>query len=137
MKEIKEEVREEVKLGDIAVNEAVKEETVVEEKKLELNEESIKEWKNQHGKIFRTIIGDEVFIWRKLKRKEYVSIMSSASEIDNNVRVYERQELIVSNATIFPYNIKEIIESDAGIATCLADEIILKSGFEVISTEEL
>lgn len=140
MREIKEEVKEEakkeVKLGDaeLSQQEVVQEEV---EKRLELNEESIKIWKSQHGKVFRTIIGDEVFIWRKLKRKEYVSIMSTASEVDTNTRIYERQEMIVSNAIIFPYNINEVIESDAGVATCLADEIILKSGFEVISTEEL
>ncbi len=138
MREIKEEVKKEVKLGDVDLNqqEVIKEEAVAE-KRLELNEESIKIWKEQYGKVFRTIIGDEVFIWRKLKRKEYVSIMSTASEIDTNTRIYERQEMIVSNAIIFPYNINEVMESDAGVATCLADEIILKSGFEVISTEEL
>jgi hypothetical protein len=103
-----------------------------------INQQQIDEWKAQYGKIFKTSIGDDIVIWRKLRRKEYVHIMSQeATEGVEGDKVYARQDLIVAAVALFPENIEALIAENAGLATCVADEIILKSGFDLTNTEEL
>ncbi len=113
----------------------------VEQNKEVVSKEMISEWKKQWGKIFKTVVGEETFIWRKLKRKEYVEIMSLIQETPEGEvvagRIYYRQEKITEAVVLFPENILEKIESDAGLATCIADEVIIKSGFDMKPTEEL
>ena len=117
----------------------------MEEQKLEeqepsektVSQQQIAEWKMEWGKIFKTSIGNQPFIWRKLKRKEYVNIMSSGEGTMEAEKFYERQEMIAQATVLFPENIEEVIEDDAGVATALADEILLKSGFDITTTEEL
>ena len=100
--------------------------------------EKIKAWKKEHGKVYKTTIGKEEYYWRKLKRKEYVSLMSTAkADEDSNAHIYQRQELIVAATVLYPEDIQNLIENDAGLATNLADEVILKSGFDMPTTEEL
>ncbi|WP_312339220.1 hypothetical protein [Anaerospora hongkongensis] len=103
-----------------------------------LNQEQIEEWKAQYGRIFKTTIGDDVVIWRKLKRREYVHIMSQeATDGIAGDKVYARQDLIVAAVALYPENIKDLIADNAGLATCVADEVILKSGFDITDTQEL
>lgn len=109
-------------------------------KNVVLNDQQIQEWKRKWGKIYKTTIDGEVYIWRKLKRKEYVQIMSDA-DIDNEEtvgnRIYHRQEQIAKAVVLYPVDIEKRIEENAGLATSLSDEVVLRSGFDVAETEEL
>ena len=103
-----------------------------------VNEQDIKAWKDQWGKIFKSVIDDETFIWRQLRRKEYVEIMSVKAEVGfETEKIYERQDSIAKLVVLFPSDVETVIESKAGFATTIADEVILKSGFEISSTEAL
>lgn len=103
-----------------------------------INQQQIDEWKAKFGKIYKTSVGDDVVIWRKLRRKEYVYIMSpEATDGAEGDKVYAKQDLIVSAVALFPENIEELITENAGFATCVAEEIIIKSGFDLTNTEEL
>lgn len=103
-----------------------------------LNQQQIDEWKAQYGKIFKTSVGDDVIIWRKLRRKEYVQIMSQDATRDaEGDKIYTRQDLIVATVALYPENIEVLIADNAGFATCVSDEVILKSGFDLANTEEL
>lgn len=103
-----------------------------------LNQQQIDEWKVQYGKVFKTTVGEDAVIWRKLKRREYVHIMSqeATEEVDGD-KVYARQDMIVAAVALYPENIQELIADNAGLATCVADEVILKSGFDITETQEL
>jgi hypothetical protein len=108
----------------------------------ELTDKQIQAWKKQHGKIFKTTVGGEAYIWRKLKRKEYVEIMSNAEVAEEGEevlgsRIYLRQERITKLVVLHPADIEQRIEEHAGLATSISDEVILKSGFDVAATEEL
>ena len=108
------------------------------EMKEALNQQQVDAWKAEHGKIFKTSVGDDVVIWRKLRRKEYVYIMSKEATAEAaGDKVYARQDLIVATAALYPENVQDLIDDNAGFATCVADEIILKSGFDLSDTEEL
>lgn len=98
----------------------------------------IQAWKAEHGKVFKTVIDGEDYIWRKLKRKEYVALMSVKSEEEDlDARIYERQEEIAKLVILFPENITELVEENAGLATTIADEVIARSGFGITETQEL
>jgi hypothetical protein len=52
-------------------------------------------------------------------------------------KIYERQEKITATVILYPENIGELIADNAGLATTISDEVILKSGFELETTEEI
>lgn len=112
---------------------------VSSETKEEFNEQqAIQKWKAEYGKIYKSIIDEEIYIWRKLKRKEYVQIMSNKSvEGQEDEAIYGRQDTIAETVVLFPSSIKELLENNAGLGTTIADEVLLKSGFELSGTVEL
>lgn len=112
------------------------------------NEEAISktkivEWKEKYGKVFKTIIGDQEFIWRTVRRKEYVELIKSNSDMLKNETpetdilaiqdelYYRRQEDIVLASILSPgpEEMKQLIEEQGGLASALSDEIMDKSGF--------
>ena len=101
--------------------------------------EKINAWKAEHGKIFKTTIDGDEYIWRKLKRKEYVEIMATQENTDKDIDqvIYARQEKIAKMPVLYPDTIEEDLEKNAGLATTLADEVIAKSGFGNFETQEL
>lgn len=123
--------------------EQVQEEAVVHEQpeaapaEIELTDEQIAAWKAEHGKIFKTTIDGETYIWRRLKRREYVDAMSYRSEENPDANVYLRQNIIASIVTLYPTDMAWRIEEYAGLAGEISDRAILKSGFDASETEEL
>jgi len=105
--------------------------------KIELTNEQIATWKAEHGKVFKTVIDDETYIWRRLRRREYVDAMSYRSEENPDANVYLRQNIIASIVTLYPSDMSERIEEYAGLAGEISDRAILKSGFDASETEEL
>lgn len=96
----------------------------------------IETWKDKYRHIYKTTIGDISVIWRKLRRKEYVETM--VEKVDSqDTKIFDRQDEICRLCVLFPENINEIIEENGGISGAIADEILLKSGFDVSETEEL
>ena len=107
--------------------------------------------KKKYGRVYKTIIADEVIIWRLLKRSEFKEVMSKVvyrqefaedeegnliyDENGNNVMVdiededltYEmRQEEIAKAVIIHPVG---IVENMAAVADIISTECMLKSGF--------
>lgn len=107
--------------------------------------------KKKHGRVYKTIIADEVIIWRLLKRSEFKEVMNKIvyrqefaedeegnliyDENGNNVMVdiededltYEmRQEEIAKAVIIYPVG---IVENMAAVADIISTECMLKSGF--------
>jgi len=105
--------------------------------KIELTNEQIAAWKAEHGKVFKTVIDDETYIWRRLRRREYVDAMSYRSEENPDANVYLRQNIIAGIVTLYPSDMSERIEEYAGLAGEISDRAILKSGFDASETEEL
>ena len=98
----------------------------------------IAEWKKSFGKIYKTVIDGDDFIWKRINRSDYTRIMTEVVDDDSDIRYYKRQEEITKSIILYPENIDELIEQNAGLATTLSSEALDKSGFEVVSkTEEL
>ena len=112
----------------------------------------IEKAKKRYGKVYKTIIADEVIVWRKLKRSEYKEIMSlivyneeqqfdeeGNPLLDENGNIvvdinededatYDlRQEEIAKAVILYPSI--SIVEDMAAIADIISTECMIKSGF--------
>ena len=101
-----------------------------------LTETQINDWKKQYGKIYKSIVGDEVVIFRKIKRSEYMQAMT---DIDNEdpMKVFLRQDMITKMTTLYPNNIDQLIEENGALSTVISNEVLGKSGFDLLSTTQL
>ncbi len=107
--------------------------------------------KKKHGRVYKTIIADEVIIWRMLKRNEYKEIMNILVQkeeqildengmpvldefgnpqmqyIDDEEATYDlRQEEIAKAVILYPAG---IVDQMAAVADIISTECMLKSGF--------
>ena len=115
--------------------------------------------KKKHGRVYKTIIADEVIIWRMLKRSEFKEIMNQVVhkeefKVDENGNImldefgnsivelvedpdatYDlRQEEIAKTVIIHPLG---IVEDMAAVADIISTECMIKSGFgETPQTEQ-
>jgi hypothetical protein len=113
---------------------------------------AIEKAKKKYGKVYKTIIADEVIVWRKLKRSEYKDIMNlivydEEQQFDENgeplldengnivVNINEdenatydlRQEEIAKAVILYPA--VSIVEDMAAVADIISTECMIKSGF--------
>lgn len=107
-----------------------------------VDRQQIDAWKQEFGEIYRTDLNGQVYIWHKLRRKDYIDIMSNAefSNIENSeVKVFLRQEEILRRGALFPSGkeLDYIIENNAGVAANISDEIMLASGFRAVRSEKV
>lgn len=118
------------------VKAAPKEEIVLnEEGEIDLTA-YIEKWKKEYKRIFKNDIDGETIIWRRLKRGEYRNILKEVED-DEDDKILVKQEKMVTTAILYPFNAKEVIEENAGLATVLSEEILARSGFAISYTEEL
>ena len=107
-----------------------------------VDKQQIDAWKQEFGEIYRTDLNGQVYIWHKLRRKDYIDVMSNAefSNIENSeVKVFLRQEEILRRGALFPTGkeLDYIIENNAGVAANISDEIMLASGFRAVRSEKV
>lgn len=96
----------------------------------------IESWRKDYKKIFKNEIDEEIIIWRRLKRGEYKTILNMNFE-DEDSKILSKQEEMVKAAVLYPSNIQELIDENAGLATVLSEEILAKSGFAISYTTEI
>lgn len=126
-----------MKLQDEALE--IKQEAVaVEAVGTEPTNAQIDRWKAEYGKVFKNVISGETYIWRRVKRSEYVAAMSIESDVPSE-NMYLRQDAIAKAVTLFPEQevMAERIEEFAGLSGEISDRSVLKSGFQASETEEL
>ena len=117
------------------VDKPVEDVVVNEEGELDLTA-YIEQWKKEYKRVFKNDIDGDTIIWRRLKRGEYKNILKETEE-DNDSQILTKQEKMVAAAVLYPFNIEELIEDNAGLATVLSEEILARSGFAISYTEEL
>lgn len=101
--------------------------------------EQIDEWKEQYGKIYKSVVGDKEYIWRRIKRSEYAGIMALKDGTDVDERIYNRQCAMVKTVVlnIDKDELEEELEELAGLAITISEEVLEKSGFNITETVEL
>lgn len=92
----------------------------------------LEQWKELYDKFFASSInGEDVFVWKTLKRLEYKSIAASGA--------MEKQDMlelaVVKKCLLYPIGNSQLFAGlDAGIAPTLFKQIMYQSGF--VSDEE-
>ena len=115
--------------------------------------------KKKHGRVYKTVIADEVIIWRMLRRSEFKEIMNLVAykeefkvdengdfvldefgntiieQVEDPDATYDlRQEEIAKAVIIHPLG---IVEQMAAVADIISTECMIKSGFgETPQTEQ-
>jgi hypothetical protein len=107
-----------------------------------VDKKQLDSWKHEFGEIYRTDLNDQVYIWHKLRRKDYIEVMSdeSLNAIDNgDLRVFMRQEKILRKGVLYPSGeeLEYLIDNNAGVAGNISDEIMLASGFRPVRSEKI
>lgn len=97
-----------------------------------VTQETIQEWKDQYGKVYKSTIGTVKLFWKKINRKEYVALMTTANDAET---LYERQEAICRLAVLNKEDLEEVMIENGGLATTLSEEILYHSGFNVVTSE--
>jgi hypothetical protein len=107
-----------------------------------VDKKQLDSWKREFGEIYRTDLNDQVYIWHKLRRKDYIEVMSdeSLNAIDNgDLRVFMRQEKILRKGVLYPSGeeLEYLIDNNAGVAGNISDEIMVASGFRPGRSEKI
>jgi len=107
-----------------------------------VDKKQLDSWKREFGEIYRTDLNDQVYIWHKLRRKDYIEVMSdeSLNAIENgDLRVFMRQEKILRKGVLYPSGeeLEYLIDNNAGVAGNISDEIMLASGFRPVRSEKI
>lgn len=108
-----------------------------------ISKEQIEKWKEEFKHVYRVTLDGDDIVFRRLKRSEYISILKESGKADttdaNDLqdKSFARQEAILKHTVIFPEDVDTLIEESAGLSTVLADEVLVKSGFVNVYTEEL
>lgn len=83
--------------------------------------------------IYKVVVMEDVFVIRTLNRDEYVDISN-----EEDTSVTEKEEIITATCVVWPQiTLKEVEKLPAGAPTTLAEQIMLRSGFEAVSVEKL
>lgn len=104
------------------------------------NDQKIERWRNLYQKIYLSVYDEQEFVWRKIKRREYVEIMENTPEENLDDVVEYRQYLTIKTCVLSPNSEQEIddlLEEYPGLLTSLSAEILKKSGFSKPLTIEI
>ena len=101
-------------------------------------EEKIALWRKEYKSIYKTVIDDEIYIWRKIKRSEYVDMHNAIfnnDEIPDDLKFWIKQEEITKTVLLYPTDADEAIEESAGISTVISQDCLNRSGFGALSQQ--
>lgn len=104
------------------------------------NDKKIEKWRALYQKIYLSVYDEQEFVWRKIKRREYVEIMENTSEENIDDVVEYRQYLTIKTCVLSPSldtEIDDLLEEYPGLLTSLSAEILRKSGFSKPLTIEI
>lgn len=99
------------------------------------SEIQLQEWKELHKAFYMSSVsGDDIYIWKTIKRQEYKTLFASISQAaDNKQNMLE--EFLVRRCLLWPKATPEWMQTTlAGAITTLFRQIYFKSGF--ISDEQ-
>ena len=101
-------------------------------------DEKIAQWRKEYKSIYKTVIDDELYIWRKIKRSEYVEIHNAIfndDDLPDELKFWIKQEEITKAVLLYPSNAAEVIEESAGIPTVISQDCLNRSGFGALSIQ--
>lgn len=102
----------------------------------EVTQEMINEWKQLHNRVFKTELDGTIYYYTTLKRPTYIQFLTQ-QQVDANFD-YEfstLQACILSPEVDDKF--KKDLEEKSGLGVVLLEQIMIKSGWQQIESEEL
>ena len=103
---------------------------------MEVTPEMIAEWKQQHKKLFRVVLGDITYYYTTLKRDVYIELLSKQTLDESFEYEFETIKACVISPALGE-SFKQDLQDKSGIGVVLLEQIMLKSGWEQVESEEL
>jgi hypothetical protein len=109
-----------------------------------VSQAQIDEWKAEYGHVYKTASGNDPIIYRSVRRSEYTKLMLDTDITDEEEEIVEKRIERTDNrrlgicriAVLYPENIEDMLENQAGLANILAEEIMAHSGFLPLKESE-
>lgn len=97
-------------------------------------------WKEKFGKknIFKTAFLDDIFVWHKLNRAAFSSVITATKDIkDKEEQVTKCEQEFVRAAVLWPEITEEFLKDEDVTVSGLSEEILFRSGFVPAQTERV
>ena len=93
--------------------------------------EQIDSWKSQHGEVFCSGFSEtELFIWRPIKRAEFVNLQAQITSAEKPVSALSAEELVVQMCLLWSSTLGEkALTIKAGSLSSLHEQIMSNSNF--------
>lgn len=102
----------------------------------EITQETINEWKSKHNKVFKTELDGVPYFYTTLKRTTYIQFLTQQQSDPNFDYEFETLKACVLSPEIGD-DFKKNLEDKSGLGVVLLEQIMLKSGWQQIESEEL
>jgi hypothetical protein len=96
-------------------------------------QEKIKEWKEQHGYVYKVNAGGEDFYFRPLTRDDYIAITMKQVIAQGG---FDHDKEVFKMCVLNDYD-EKLLTAKGGIVTVVVEKIMIYSGFENVEVEEL
>lgn len=100
---------------------------------MDITKEQIEAWKAEHGRIYKIQPAEDiVIIYKALSRADYIEIMNGqVAGLMDDPEIATVKKCVVNNVP------DSLYEDKGGLATVVYEEIMKKSGFVIVESEEL
>ena len=100
---------------------------------MEITKEQIEQWKKEYGKIYKIApIPDIDIYYRLVTRDDYISILNAQASGEITDPEIETIKLCILNDID-----DDILKQHGGIATVIYEDLMKRSGFVLVESEEL
>ena len=94
------------------------------------SQEQIEKWKTQFGDVYVSGFSEtELYIWRAIRRSEWVSLQSRATDPDKKMDQYGFEEAVCEIAVLWKSVAVSFSDGKAGVPTSLQEQILQNSNF--------
>lgn len=101
-----------------------------------VTQEQITKWKEEHKKVFKVTLDEVDYYYTTLKRDVYVDLLTK-QQIDPSFDYeYETMKACLLAPQITE-QFKQDIQDKSGLGVVLLEQIMLKSGWQQVESEEL
>lgn len=98
--------------------------------------EQIIQWKETHSKVFKVTLDDVDYYYTTLKRDVYIELLNKQqTDLEFDYEFETMKSCLLSPEVTDQF--KQDINNKSGLAVVLLEQIMLKSGWQQVESEEL
>ena len=103
---------------------------------MEITAEIIEQWKKDYKKVFKVFLDGVDYYYTTLKRETYIDLLTKQATIPGFDYEFETIKACVLSPTLSD-SFKDDLENKSGLGVILLEQIMMKSGWQQVESEEL